>query len=83
MSNIFSLVATQETAAKALVALPVQGERAANFGLTVLNRKVRGVKAIRSAFEKKLAGVGYPEATISALWSDVKDIAVLLDGAQD
>ena len=75
--NKFSQIKFQEETVDAILSLPEQGRRSASYGLTILNKKARGVSAIRKQFERTLTHHGYSPESIETQWMDVKDMAKL------
>jgi hypothetical protein len=72
-----TLIGIQTDAIAAILSLPQQGERAAAFGLTLLNKTPRGIAAIRGRYEKRATRMGWDARQIAGQWTDIKDMARL------
>jgi hypothetical protein len=72
-----NLIRRQEEAVQDILATPEQGKRAAAYGLSLLNRRPRAIRAIRNRFERQALKCGYSEAQVLQQWNDIKDMAVL------
>lgn len=77
-----TLIAAQEEAIAEILATPQQGKRAANYGMTLLNRRPRSIRRIRRTFEERAFAMGYNTKQINRQWNDIKDMAQLEDRAK-
>lgn len=77
-----TLIGLQEDAVAAILALPQQGPRSANYKLTLLNRKARGLSALASRYKNAARLCGFKDPQIAVQWEDVKDMARLEESAE-
>ena len=72
-----SLTTIQEQAVESILALLENGKRAAGYKLTLLNKRSRGLSAIRRKYFADVAKLGFSEKQIAEQWGDIKDYASL------
>ena len=78
-----TLTQIQSEAAEAILALSENGKRASGYGMTFLNKRSRGLAAIRRHYFADVAKLGFNERQISEQWGDIKDYASLYAACED
>ena len=81
--NNKTLVKIQEEAVADILALGENGKRASSYGMTLLNKKTRGMRRIRRQYFANAAKLGFPLHMTEVQWSDVKDYALLCASSEE
>jgi len=77
-----TLTSIQEAAVQEIIALRVQSPRSMAYGITLLNRSRRGLTRVRKQFYQDAQKLGFNGNQVLGAWADVRDMAVLEEGAQ-
>ena len=72
-----TLTQIQEAAVAEILALSENGKRSMGYGMTLLNKRGRGLAAIRRRYFTDAAKLGYRTEQIAEQWGDIKDYASL------
>ena len=77
-----TLTSIQTETVANILALGENGKKAAGYGHTFLNKKSRGIAAIRRHFLAAVVALGFTQEQADAQWQDTKDVALLEHAAE-
>lgn len=72
-----SLTELQEVTVHQILGLREQGKRAMQYNRSFLNKKIRGMMAIRRRYFASAGKFGFRQDQIEEQWGDIKDYASL------
>lgn len=72
-----TLIQLQQEASDAILALGENGKRAMGYGVSFMNKKGRGLRAIRQRYVGEVMALGFSEEQAREQWGDIKDYTSL------